>query len=94
MAALTAEERRRAKLRAIAEHFGWELAGLSVVLWPKSPARLESLREAWHEVEGDARAGTLTGELAACNFDGNWRPRAWWLWSEPTADDADADETL
>jgi hypothetical protein len=86
MAALTAEDRRSAKLRAIAEHFGWEIAGLSVVLMPKSPARLAMLREAWLEVAPDAAAGTLTGELAAANFDSlgdGWRPWAWHEWGMP-----------
>jgi hypothetical protein len=97
MAALTADERRSAKLRAVAMAHGWELAGLSVVFLPRTPARWALLREAWREVEGDARAGTLTGELAAANFDSlgdGWRPAAWYWWSEKTADDTDTDEVL
>jgi hypothetical protein len=86
MAALTADARRSAKLRAVAMAHGWELAGLSVVLLPRTPARWALLREAWAEVESDARAGTLTGELAAANFGDGWRPAAWYWWSEPETD--------
>jgi hypothetical protein len=85
MAALSPEDRRRVKLRAFAERHGLELAGISTILMPRTAAGMELLRAAWHEVEADARAGTLTGELAFVNFgaggDG-WKPWAHYEWSE------------
>jgi hypothetical protein len=83
------DDRRRAKLRGIAEAHGWELAGLSAALWPRSRVRLETLRAAWEVVEPDARAGVLTGELDACNYRGGRRPLAFYLWTRPDLDRPD-----
>jgi hypothetical protein len=73
----------RAKLRAIAEHHAWELSGFSTILWPLSARRLATLREAWLEVEPDARAGRLTGGLGGLNYGHGERPRAFWEWTRP-----------
>ena len=83
----TVHDRRRAKLRRVAEHHSLELSGISTILWPKSAGQLELLRQAWLEIADDAAAGTLTDGLELCNFDHaepGWRPRAWHLWGGPS----------
>jgi hypothetical protein len=90
----TTDERRRAKLRAVAEAHGWELAGWSVTLWPRTAAKLELLRQAWLEVAEDAARGVLTGELSAANFRPGWRPRAWWEFTRPDLELPDTDEAM
>ena len=80
------QDRRRVKLRALAESKGWELAGITTILMPRTAAGMATLREAWLEVAAEAAAGTLTGSLAFCNFDHaepGWRPWAWHEWGMP-----------
>jgi hypothetical protein len=86
--------RRRAKLRALAEQHGLELAGISTILWPKTARQLELLRQAWLEVEPDIRAGVFVGELHYCEYREGRRPRAWWMWTRPDLERPDdpADE--
>jgi hypothetical protein len=86
---------RRARLRAVAEQHGWELAGFSGVFWPKTAAKLALLAQAWAEIEADAAAGKLTGdELRQCNYRPGWRPRGWWAFTRPDLVRPDDDEAM
>jgi|GEM_PF-2884648 hypothetical protein len=76
---------RETKLRSIAAQHGWELAGWTTILWPRTRSKLDLLREAWELIEPEARAGTLTErELQRCNYGHlrpGCRPFAYWLWT-------------
>ena len=88
---VSTDARRAAKLRALAEYYAMELQGPCRILWPKSAAGVEMLREAWLSIEDEARAGTLPGAtelgLGLLNYRDGYRPDCFLWWSEPETDE-------